>query len=101
MIGPISSSASVSGMQAAQTKVTIASHNIANLQTGGFQRQEVVQTPTPDGGVSTNIVRSPLPGNQLEKDMIDQLAAKNAFLANLQVFKTQNQMTGTLVNLKA
>ena len=32
--------------------------------------------------------------------MVDQLVAKNAFLANLAVFKTGDQMLGALLNAR-
>ena len=35
-------------------------------------------------------------GHAMETDMVDQLVAKNAFLANLAVFKTGDQMLGAL-----
>jgi flagellar basal body rod protein FlgC len=33
--------------------------------------------------------------------MVQQLQAKNAFLANLSVFKTSNAVLGTLLNISA
>ena len=37
----------------------------------------------------------------MESDLVAQLQAKNAFLANLAVFKTSNQMAGALLNKTA
>lgn len=95
------SSISQSGMQAAQTRLDSAAHNIANVETSQFKRQEVVQTEQKDGGVSTALSKSTIEGAALETDMVAQLQAKNAFLVNLQVFKTSNQMTGALLDQKA
>jgi flagellar basal body rod protein FlgC len=51
--------------------------------------------------VSTQIARSSQEGAALEADVVDQLQAKNAFLANLSVFKTSDKMAGALFKTKA
>jgi flagellar hook protein FlgE len=91
----------LSGMNAAQTQLHVAAGNVANGQTEGYQRREVQQTPQADGGVSTQVVKSAQSGPALETDMVAQLQAKNAFLANLAVFKTSNAMAGALLDQKA
>jgi len=95
------SSIAQSGMQAAQTHLNSSAHNIANLATGGFRRQEVVQTEQSGGGVATSLTRSSATGPALESDVVEQLQAKNAFLANLAVFKTSNKMAGALLDKTA
>ena len=94
------SSIALSGMRAAQTSLGASAHNVANLNTPGFRRQEVVQTEEKEGGVSTTITQSRVEGPALETDLVAQLQAKNAFLANLSVFKTSNQMAGALLDKK-
>ena len=37
----------------------------------------------------------------LEDDVVAQLQAKNSFLANLNVFKTNDSMLGSLLNIRA
>ena len=95
------SSIALSGMNAAQTQLNASAHNVANLPTEGFHRQEVVASEQPSGGVVTSIQRSASAGAALETDMVNQLQAKNAFLANLAVFKTSNQMAGALLDKTA
>lgn len=95
------SSIARSGMQAAQTQLDAAASNVANAQTPAYRRREVVQQERSDGGVSTDIRRTPTEGVALETDLVAQLQAKNAFLANLQVFKTGNAMAGALLDQKA
>jgi flagellar hook protein FlgE len=85
-------------MQAAQTQLNAAAINVANAQTEGYQRRAVQQSPQADGGVATQVVASAQPGPALETDMVAQLQAKNAFLANLAVFKTSNAMAGALLD---
>ena len=94
------SSIALSGMRAAQTSLDASAHNVANLNTPDFRRQEVVQTAEKDGGVSTTVTQSSVVGPALETDQVAQLQAKNAFLANLSVFKTSNQMAGALLDKK-
>jgi len=93
-------SIALSGMTAAQSRLGSAAHNVANVNTENFVRQETLQTTQSAGGVGTQI-RAGAPGAALESDMVAQLQAKNAFLANLAVFKTQDQMAGALLSQKA
>jgi flagellar basal body rod protein FlgG len=95
------SSISLSGINAAQTRLDSSAHNVASTETTPFRRQEVIQTEQKDGGVSTSLGKSAVEGSALETDMVAQLQAKNAFLANLAVFKTSNQMAGALLDQKA
>ncbi|GAB4215906.1 MAG: hypothetical protein Fur007_14870 [Rhodoferax sp.] len=95
------SSISVSGMQAAQAQLRSSAHNIANLQTPNFRRQEVLQTARAQGGVSTQTRQAATPGESLVSDVVNQLQAKNAFVASAQVFKRQTTALGSLLNIKA
>ncbi len=88
-------------MAAAQTRWQTSAHNIANLQTEGFRRQQVNQTPQSGGGVSTTLSRAEQAGPALEADVVAQLQSKNEFLANLSVFKTTQTMQGALLDMKA
>ncbi len=88
-------------MQAAQTQLRASAHNVANLGTDGFRRQEVRQTPQSGGGVMAEVKRADNPGEDLARDVVTQLAAKNAFLANLAVFKTSSKMAGVLLDERA
>ena len=95
------SSIALSGMNAAQTSLNTSAHNVANLATEGFKRQEAVETEQPGGGVSTEVRQAEVAGNALETDVVTQLQAKHSFIANLAVFKTSNQMAGALLDTKA
>jgi flagellar hook protein FlgE len=95
------SAISLSGMQAAQTQLGTSAHNIANGMTAGFTRKEVVQEADPSGGVSTSLVSASTQQQSIEMDIVQQLQAKNSFLANLTVFRSSNQMMGSLLNLQA
>jgi flagellar hook-associated protein FlgK len=90
-----------SGMRAADVALRSSAHNLANLQTEGFRREQVVQTAQPDGGVSASTVRSRIEGAALEDDMVAQSQARNSFLANLAVFRAGAGGTGSLLDVFA
>ncbi|ARV20120.1 MULTISPECIES: flagellar basal body protein [Comamonadaceae] len=94
------SSIALSGLNAAQTSLNASAHNVANLATEGFKRQETVQTAQSGGGVTTSVREASTAGNALEQDVVTQLQAKNSFIANLAVFKTQDKMAGALLDTK-
>jgi hypothetical protein len=58
----------------------------------------VLQSAQDGGGVTVALQQSSVEGTSLEADVVAQLQAKNAFLANLAVFKAGNQMVGTLLD---
>jgi len=91
----------LSGMNAAQARLNSSAHNIANLNTEGFVRQELDQQAQAQGGVSTVVRSAGAPGAALAADVVSQLQAKHAFLANLAVFKSQDKMAGALLDRQA
>lgn len=94
-------SIALSGMQTAQLQLDAAANNVANVETPLYKRQEVLQTTQSQGGVAASVRQSESQGPALEADLVAQLAAKNAFLANLAVFKSNNRMAGALLSLWA
>ncbi len=91
----------LSGMNAAQTRLDAAAHNVANVQTEPFRREQVVQQTQTSGGVSTSLRRSSTEGGALETDLVDQLQASSSYLANLAVFRTSDRMMGALLDMTA
>lgn len=112
-------STSASGMKAAQTSLSVHAHNIANLSTPGFQPQQVTRTEHAGGGVSAQVntpahaptsgqgqanaqssvqEASPYGYDHLDGDVVGQLADKNAFLANLRVFRARDTVLGSLLD---
>ena len=88
----------VSGLQAAQARLAVSAHNVANAATPGFRRQQLALSTDAGGGVATTVVRAPEPGAALERDVVEQLQARHEFAANLAVFRTADRMTGTLLD---
>jgi flagellar hook protein FlgE len=105
-LGFSASTIGLSGMRAAQLRLDVGAHNVANAQTPGFQRQQVVQTANPDaGGVTARVERETGgagrdPG-RLAEDLVGGKMALYSFAANLQVVKTEQAMLGTLFDAKA
>ena len=95
------SAIALSGMNAAQTGLQVAAHNIANLNTEGFRRQQVLQSSVAPAGVSTTLTRSAESGEATLTDMVGLLQSKNAFLANLAVFRHQDDALGSLLDAVA
>ena len=90
-----------SALRAADVALRASAHNLANLQTEGFRREQVVNTALADGGVMASTVRSQGQGPSIHEDLVAQLQARNAFLANLAVFRTDAQTAGRLLNVFA
>lgn len=111
MTSPIGSSASaigLSGMRAAQLRLDVGAHNVANALTPGFQRQQVVQTANPEsGGVTARVERETQAAaaggdlGHLAEDLVGGKMALYSFAANLQVVKTEQDMLGTLFDERA
>lgn len=95
------SSIAQSGMQAALQQQSAAANNIANQNTDGYRRERVDQQANPDGGTSTSVSRASQPGSQLEQDMVGQISSSYSFQANLKTLKVQDQMMGSLLDVKA
>lgn len=103
----VSFDASVSGMQAATARLDVAANNVANVNTLGFAQSTASQVEvTPQGTRLANLVRTPnnpaAPSNtDLVKETKEQEINKDAYQADLKVIKTQDRMTGTLLDMFA
>ena len=95
-------SIAISGMNAAQLGLQASAHNIANLSTEGFRREQVVQTEAANGaGVEASLTRAGTTGSAIEIDLVELLQGKNALLANLAVFRASDRMHGALLDIAA
>lgn len=95
------SSIALSGLSAATLRLGAAGHNIANQQTPGFRRQLVLQEALPEGGVASSVGQAAEPGEDLARDIVEQMVASYSFKANLRVIQTHNDMIGSLLDLHA
>jgi flagellar hook protein FlgE len=94
-------STALSGMNAASLQLVTSAHNIANSLTPGYRRQMVAQQAVVNGGVSTEVGRADAAGESLAEDIVTQMSASYAFKANLKLLKTQDEVLGSLLDLKA
>ncbi len=103
----ISSSASVSGMQAAITRQSVSAHDVANINTDGFGQYTAHQTDMkPSGTRVSHISRQPnSPGNlsntEFATEAVEQKESLNNLKANSAVIKVQNRMMGALLDIFA
>lgn len=97
------SSIGSSGLQAAQLRLDASANNVANMNTPNYRRQVVQQEAAAGStGVRATVQREPqAEGVALEKEAVEQMSATYAFKANLQIIKAQDEMMGSLLNVKA
>jgi flagellar hook protein FlgE len=91
----------LSGLNAAQLRLDSAAHNIANTQTPGFRRQQVVLQAQPEGGVQADIAPPAQAGGSLEADVVDQMSAAYSYKANLRTLQVQDEVLGSLLDARA
>lgn len=92
----------LSGLQAAQLRLDVSAHNVANMNTPGFVPQRVrEQSAEPLAGVQASVTRAGQPGVALEEEIVQQLAARAAYKANIFSLITYQETTGTLLDLFA
>ena len=95
------SSIALSGVQAASTRLDATSHNIANTQTERFHRQVVNQQSQESGGVTATVAQADEAGADLAADLVEQKMASYTYRANLRSIQTEEQMMGSLLDIKA
>jgi flagellar hook protein FlgE len=91
----------LSGLNAAQLRLDSAAHNVANAQTPGFRRQQVLQQAQPEGGVQAEIAAQRQAGGSLEADAVEQMSASYTYQANLRTVKVQDEVLGSLLDAVA
>ena len=115
MISGISSS--LSGIAAAQTKLSATAHNIANANTDGFKKHRVILEESSAGGVLPKTEQSNTPGPvifeetdqghepieqsnvDLGEEMVDLLMSQRFFEANVGALEAQNNTLGNLLDI--
>jgi len=94
-------------MQVAMARQNTTAHNIANVVTPGFQQMNTQQAEASPAGVRvTGYTRTPNPnpsesGTDLAQQMVNLNVNNDDFTANTKVFKVQDQMIGTAIDLIA
>ena len=83
-------------LNAHQTLMDINANNIANVNTQNFKASEAHIENNLE--VSSNKTNS---GTNLKKEIVDQIVIKDGFKAQVSAIKTQDEMTKTLLDIKA
>lgn len=94
-------STALSGLQAAQLRMTASAHNIANVATAEFRPQQVTTEALPDGGVAAVVSSGEATGTDLVTEIVEQLAAGQAFRANAASLQRAADTVGTLIDTLA
>ena len=96
----------LSGLEAAQTQLSVAGQNIANLNTPGYQSERVDTVELSTGGVGVSgITRDAAPASaggsnvDLSTQVVNLVQAKTLYAANAFVLKTAEETTGTLLDI--
>lgn len=96
---------STSSIYAHQELLNSSAHNIANSNTDKFERIDTrINENGKDGvkAVSTKIEnQNPYSNTDLVKEMTDQVISYHAVGANAVSIKTQNELEGTILDIKA
>ncbi len=98
-------SANISSIQAHQTMMNTNANNVANVNTDGFipsdtRMSNSANTVTPNTRVADDN-GSLKSQTDLTKEIPDQIIAQETTAVNVAAIKTQDEMFGTLLDIKA
>lgn len=99
---------SLSGLNAASWLVAVSAGNVANLNSDGYRAKRVEFAADAQGGVQvqapTESQAEPSPGGSnvdLATEMVNLMVASTYFKANVVAIRTQGQVLGAALDLKA
>ncbi len=111
--------AGVPALNAIQTKTQVTANNVANANTDGFKKTRATLVEgDPQGSVTVNIQRVETPGPmvyeptpagevlveksnvELTEEIPQMLIDKRAYQANIKTIQTQDEMLGSLLDIK-
>ncbi len=88
-------SSNINSMQAHQKWMSVSANSIANVNTEGFKAADTVIGEGPKASV-----RSTEGATDLSKEMSDQIVIAGGFSAQASAVKTQDEMLGSLLDMK-
>jgi flagellar basal-body rod protein FlgC len=86
--------------------MTVSAHDVANVNTPGFEQSDLIQVERSPGTAAGAIRRTANPdpnssGTDLAKEFGGEMSeAQSGYTANLKVIKVQDEMLGSLMDLK-
>jgi flagellar basal body rod protein FlgG len=97
--------ASLSGIHTYMTRQDIVGHDVANINTPGFEQRRVQQAELPGTGVSVTSI-TPVPNYSATESNTDfaeeageMITNKNGTAANVKALKMQDRMIGEVLDL--
>lgn len=91
-------SAARAGLDAARLQLDASAHRIANA---GISRGPAAAQRNAQDGAAAPLAQSGFAASSLAGDLVAQKTAVYAFKANLRTLQAQDQMIGTLLDLRA
>ncbi|MDD2829044.1 MAG: hypothetical protein PHW18_05665 [Sulfuricurvum sp.] len=99
-------SSNVSSLMSNQTYMNNNASNVANVNTDGYIPRNTTISETTNGGTKANTSMATSNGSEksqtdLTKEVTDQISIEKVSEANVQAIRTQNEMLGSLLDIKA
>ncbi|MEW5832866.1 MAG: hypothetical protein AB1763_08515 [Campylobacterota bacterium] len=99
-------SSNVSSMMSNQTYMNNNAQNVANVNTDQYVPRETTISETQNGGTKANTSVATDNGSQrsqtdLSKELTDQVTIQNVSEANARSIRAQDEMRGSLLDIKA
>lgn len=96
----------LSSMMANQTFMNANANNVANVNSDGFVPTDTKISEGAKGSPQANLAKADDTGSQrsqtnLTKELTDQIVIEDVNEVNVAAIKTQNEMFGTLLDIKA
>lgn len=97
-------STNISSIQSHQKMMNVNANNIANVNTDGFVPKDTRMSSS-EGSVTANVRQADDSGSlksqtDLNKEIPDQIIVQNATAVNVTAIKTQDEMLGSLIDMK-
>jgi flagellar hook protein FlgE len=89
-----------SSIQAHSAWMNNSSHNVANVNTQGFEAFQTNLEESPAQGITANTSKSER-ATDLTKELPEQMIAERGIEANARTIKTFDDVLGTVLDLKA
>jgi flagellar basal body rod protein FlgG len=113
-MNPVSSIA-LSSMSVASARLARSAHNVANVNTDGYEAERSVVREAPNGGVTSSSEPTHAAHPTFERgadevlgsntdlisEQVEQLGAMQQFKASIALLKTDQEMTQSVLDLKA
>jgi flagellar hook protein FlgE len=95
----------IASIQAHQTMMNTSAYNVANTNTDGFVPRDT-KISNSSGSVSVNVSLAENNGSKksqtdLAKEIPNQIIAQDSLAFNISAIKTQDEMLGSLLDIKA